>query len=142
MSDFNASFFEITQISSTVNVNNTAAFFKKQGIFYSANADIQRAVKTTDISALRHPAALKDLEFNDPVSTGRVTATLCTDSSQRVARILESYEPFETYLLGSRRGAFFAFSVKESSDCQNYAIVYTWTKEKSLEFFPKSHEVL
>ncbi|EXL39783.1 hypothetical protein FOCG_17634 [Fusarium oxysporum f. sp. radicis-lycopersici 26381] len=123
MPNFDASLFEITQISSTVTVDDAVTFFKEHGIFYYADANIAKQVERFGIQPLRDPNFLRELTLEDP----------------RLARILESYEPTYTYVLGPHRGAFYCYSVKPNQDHANQAIVYIWTKRTWLEFFPTSH---
>jgi hypothetical protein len=123
MSEFDASLFDTTQISSTVTVDNASVFFQEHGIFYHADQRIEKVVEEMGIQKLREPHSLKELSFEDP----------------RLARILEPYEPTYTYVLGSHRGAFYCHSVKPSEDQANQVLVYIWTKRTRLEFFPLSH---
>ncbi|KAG6992979.1 hypothetical protein FocnCong_v017584 [Fusarium oxysporum f. sp. conglutinans] len=123
MPNFDASLFEITQVSSTVTVDDAVTFFKEHGIFYYADANIAKQVERFGIQPLRDPKFLREFTLEDP----------------RLARILESYEAIDTYVLGPHPGAFYCYSVKPNQGHANQAIVYVWTKRTRLEFFPTSH---
>lgn len=123
MPNFDVSLFERTQISSAVTVDDAAAFFREHGIFYCADANIAKEAEKSGIQTLRDPKYLKEFRLRDP----------------RLTRILETYEPSYTYVLGPHRGAFYSCSVKPNEDHANQATVFMWTKPTQLEFFPESH---